>query len=161
VAKVITRRIPYEWLTWGVSAVVNGGLDAGTRARIDAGRSHADALRVLTRFIPIPWAEDRSLAARFIGHNRRLAGPWRRSAVMPFGASDVYLESFGGRGWGPGFVFTDVRISVEGIVVGRAWTMGCSLGAGGAGGPAVAVLRDDLALRVSADMRNLEVVRLR
>jgi len=80
---------------------------------------------------------------------------------MAFGASDVYLESFGGRGWEPGFSFTDVRISVNRLVVGRALKMGCSLGAGGEGGPAVALLRDDLALRVSADMQRLEVVRVR
>ena len=101
---MITRRISYEWLTWGVSAVVNGGLPADIRMRIAADRTRADALRVVTRAIPMPWAEDRSLAARFIGHNRRLAEPWRRSAEMAFSGSDVYLESFGGRGWGPGFV---------------------------------------------------------
>lgn len=160
-ANMIPRRISYEWLTWGVSAVVTGGLPADLRTRIAAERTRADALRVVTRTIPIPWVEDRSLAARFIGHNRRLAGPWQRSAVMAFGASDVHLESFGGRGWGPGFVFTDVRILIDGIVAGRAWKMGCSLGAGGRAGPAVAMLRDDLALRVGADMRNIEVIRLR
>ena len=102
---MIARRISYEWLTWGVSAVVNGGLPADILTCIAADRTRAEALRVVTRTIPIPWAEDRSLAARFIGHNRRLAGPWRRSAVMAFSASDVDLESFGGRGWGPGFAF--------------------------------------------------------
>jgi hypothetical protein len=41
---------------------------------------------------------------------------------MAFGGSDVYLEPFGERGWAPRFGFDDVRISVNGIVVGRAWT---------------------------------------
>ena len=62
------------------------------------------------------------------------------------------------RGSAPTFRFTDVRIYVDGQVMGRAWTVGCVLGFRAARGPAVAMLRDDVALRVDPDMRNLELL---
>ena len=71
----------------------------------------------------------------------------------------VHLDARGGCGFAPGFAFQDVRISLDGRIVGREWSGGCSLGFGGRVGPAVAMLRRDLALRIDGTMEYLEVVR--
>jgi hypothetical protein len=72
---MIKRRINYEWLTWGVTSVVGGRLPGDIRSRIDAARTRADALRVVARTIPIAWVDDRSLGARFIGHEHQQREP--------------------------------------------------------------------------------------
>lgn len=80
-------------------------------------------------------------------------GPsWRRSATFEFDDRQVDIEVFAGRGSGPGFLFKDIRLYLDGlngIVVGRAWCGACSLGFGGGAGPAIALLRDDLAICVT------------
>jgi hypothetical protein len=106
------------------------------------------------------WHEDRSVRVRFIGHLSRIRDAWRRWAELEFNGSSIFLEAFGGNGSAPGFGFRDLRISLEGQIVGRAWRAGCSLGFGGGFGPAVAMLRDDLALRVDSEWLHLELVRL-
>jgi len=156
---MLTKHITYQWLTWGVSHVPHGDLPPEVCARIEADRQRARALRVVTRRIPIPWIEDRSLSVRFINHPSRLRDEWRRSAELTFNEEPVRVEAFGGNGSGPGFGFEDVRIYLNGEIVGRAWSAGCSLGFGGGFGPAVAMLRDDLALRVDHKRENLELVR--
>jgi len=153
--------INYEWLLWGFSRVPSGDLSTDVHARIDADRLRAKHLNVVTRTIPIPWVKDRSVAVRFIATPNRLRGAWRRSAEVTFNARAVFIEAFGGNGGGPGFGFTDVRVYLDGEIVGRAWSGGCSLGFGGGIGPASAMLRDDLALRVDQSMQNVELVRLR
>ena len=72
----------------------------------------------------------------------------------------MYLEWIGGRGWGPGFGFSEVRIYLDREVVGREWELGSSIGICGKVGPAVAVLREGLALRVDGKKEHLELVRL-
>ncbi len=135
----------------GASRVPHGGLPPDVLARIDADRQRASALPVIARRIPIHWTKDRSLGKR--GHDGyyRLRSSWRRFAELRFNERHVYLEAFGGFGSGPGFGFKDVRIYLDGAIVGRAWRGGCSLGFGGGVGPAVAMLRDDLALRVELE----------
>lgn len=44
-----TRRINYQWITWGSSSAVEGGLSDDVRARIDADCALAEQLRVVTR----------------------------------------------------------------------------------------------------------------
>jgi len=154
------KHADYRWLLWGVSRTPHGDLPPDVLARIAADRQRAAALRVVTRTLPIAWQEDHSVHVRFIGHCGRIRDAWRRWAELEFNDRPVFLETFGGNGGGPGFGFTDVRIYLDEGIVGRAWQVGCSLGFGGGGGPAVAMLRDDLALRVDREQLNLELVRL-
>jgi len=149
----------YQWLTWGISSTPHGDLSPEVLARIDADRHRARVLRVVTRTLPIAWVEDRSVTVRFIGHCNRIRDEWRRWSELEFSGRRVYVEAFGGNGSGPGFGFRDVRIYLDGLIVGRAWGAGCSLGFGGGFGPAVAMLQDDLALRVDSKMENLELMR--
>ena len=157
---IIKPHITYQWLTWGVSRVRHGDLRPDVLARIDADRARARSLRAVMWTTPIPWVEDRSVRVRFIAHGNRLRDEWRRCAELTFNGRDVYLEWFGGTGGGPGFSFSEVRIHLDRKLVGRAWRLGCSLGGGGYDSPAVAMLRDDLALRVDTKMEHLELVRL-
>ena len=76
---MILKPISYQWLIWGVSRLLPGDLPPKVRARIEADRRRAGALRVITRRITIPWVEDRSLSARFIGDLKRLRGALPRS----------------------------------------------------------------------------------
>jgi len=156
--KVTKRDISYQWLTWGVMKVPGGGLSDEVLARIDADRRRAAGFTEVSRTIPLVWAEDRSIAARFISHARRLRQDWRRLAELTFNGDPLCVEALGGVGGGPGFIFTDVRIYLRDELVGRAWWGGCSLGFSGRVGPAVAVLGNNLALRVNNEMTAIEVV---
>ena len=153
------RDIYYQWLTWGVMKVPGGGLSDDVLARIDADRRRAAGFNEVSRTIQLVWTEDRSIAARFIGHASRLRQDWRRFAELTFNGDRVCVEAFGGVGSGPGHMFTDVRVYLRDELVGRAWRGGCSLGFSGRVGPAVAILRDNLALRVNNEMTAIEVVR--
>ena len=139
----------YTWLTWGVSKVPAGGLPSEVRARIEADREPAEALRLAASGIPIGWSYDRSLSGRFTGAARRLRSTWRRVAEFTINDQRISLEAFGGFGSGPGFGFREVRVYLDDVLVGRAWSGGCSLGFGGGSGPAVALLRDGCAVRVT------------
>lgn len=150
----------YQWLLWGVSKVSAGGLPAATLERLDRDRRLAARLRSVTRRIPLEWIDDRSVDVRFIGHANRLwPGAWRKTAHLTFNGQHADVEGFGANGSGPGFGFTDWRIYLDGALVGRAWSLGCSLGCGGRVGPAVAMLRPDLALRLRDDGGALHLVR--
>jgi hypothetical protein len=157
----IKSHISYRWLTWGVSGVRHGDLRPEVLAKIDEDRRRAHPLRAVTRRIPIPWVEDQSVSARFIGHMYRLSDARRRFADMTFNGEPLYLEWIEGNGHGPGFGFSEVRIHDRDGIVGRAWSVGCSLGFGGSVGPAIAVLEDGLALRIDGKKENLELVRLK
>jgi hypothetical protein len=139
--------------------VPEGDLAPDVLARIDADRRRADRFRVVTRTIPIVWVEDHSVRVRFIAHYSRLRDAFRRWSELEQSGHRIYLETFGGNGSGPGFGFTDIRIYLDGVIAGRCWGGGCSLGFGGGVGPAVAMLRDDLALRFGPKLENLELVR--
>lgn len=145
---MIIKDMSYQWLTWGVSRVPQGGLPPDVLARIEADRQRAGGLPLVARRIPIHWTKDRSLGKRGHDSHYRLHSSWRRFAEHRFNERHVYLEAFGGKGCGPGFAFKDVRIYLDGAIVGRAWRGACSLGFGGGVGPAVAMLRADLAIRV-------------
>jgi hypothetical protein len=150
---VIINDMSYEWLTWGVSRVPAGDLPPDALARIDVDRQRAVALPLVLRAIPIHWTIDRSVNERFTGHASRLRPAWRRFAELRFNEQHIYIEAFGGIGSGPGFGFKDVRIYLDGAIVGRAWRGGCSLGFGGGVGPAVAMLPDGRALRVAPELQ--------
>jgi len=130
-SKVTKKDISYQWLTWGVMNVPGGGLSDEVLARIDADRRRAAGFTEVSRTIQLVWAEDRSIAARFISHARRLRQDWRRLAELTFDGVPLCVEAFGGVGGGPGFSFTDVRIYLRDELVGRAWWGGCSLGFSG------------------------------
>jgi len=147
----------YRWLTWGVSRIHDGDLPPEVLARIDAGRRRARELTIVAWTIPIAWVEDRSLRGRWRNHPRRIRGAWRRWSEIEFSGHLVHLDAVGGRGSAPGFAFHDVRIYLDGRIVGRDWRAGCSLGSGGRVGPAVAMARRDLSLRVDGAMECLEV----
>jgi len=149
----------YRWLTWGVSRVHDGDLPPEVLVRIDAGRRRASKLTRVAGTIPITWVEDRSLKRRWRNHRCRIRDAWRKWSVIEFGRHVVHLDARGGCGSAPGFVFHDVRIFLDGRIVGRDWSAGCSLGSGGRVGPAAAMLRRDLALRMDKAMERLEVLR--
>jgi hypothetical protein len=93
---VIIRHITYKWLTWSFPRVPDGDLPPEAHARIDADRHRASALRVVARTITIPWVEDRSLSAHFIGHSHRLRDEWRRWAELtrpPAGRTSVDTQN--------------------------------------------------------------------
>ncbi len=138
----------YEWLIWGVSKVPTGDLAPDESARIEAGRERANGLMATTEEIALRWKNDSTLHRRFVGNGYRLSDTWRHYATFEFADRQVDIEVFSGIGGGPGFAFKDVRLYLDGLVVGRAWCGACSLGFGGGAGPAIAMLRDDLALCV-------------
>lgn len=139
----------YAWLTWGVMNVPHGDLSPDVSARIDADRKRAKSLRVLGPSIPIKWAYDSNLIKVSRGPTCQLRKTWRRVARYTHEGREVYLEAFGGIGGGPGFGFREVRLYINKTIVGRAWVGGCSLGFGGSVGPAIALLGEGLALRVT------------
>ena len=122
--------------------------DPGLIAHIDAERRQIERLKVTTRTIPLTYVEDPSLPSRFIAHVDRLENPFRRVATFTFNGVRVDVDQIGGRGYGPGFSFIDLRIFFGFELRGRAWQCGSSIGLGGRLGPAGILLRDDLALVV-------------
>jgi hypothetical protein len=154
----------YEWLTWGMRDCPSGRLSPDLLARMEHDRARAVTFPLAASNIPIRWRYDSYLLKRSTGAGVRLRSTWRRVAEFTTHGQRVYLEAFGGTGSGPGFTFRDVRIYLDDELVGRAWRGGCSLGFGGSCGPAVALLRDDCAVRVtltsSASGQDREVVDL-
>jgi hypothetical protein len=153
-------RPDYTWLTWGVSRVHQGGLPVEVTERLNAERDQASRLKVTTRTIPLEYADDNSLPSRFIAHASRLENPRRRLARFTFQGVPVHVDRIEGRGHNPGFGFVDVRIFFNYELRGRAWRFGCALGIGGIGGPAVVLLRDDLALVVADNHEHVYLRRL-
>ena len=154
----------YDWLTWGLMDCPNGRLSPDLLARMEVDRAKAAALPLAASGVAIKWSYDSTLRRRSTGAGVRLRSTWRRVAHFTVKDQRIYLEAFSGMGSGPGFGFRDVRIYVDEVLVGRAWRGGCSLGFGGNSGPAVALLRDNCAVRVtlpaSLSERDREVVDL-
>jgi hypothetical protein len=160
---MIIPNIAYEWLTGRASRVPHGGLSPDVLARIDADRQRAGSLPLIEGNIPVEWTHDLTVGDRFTDHTYRLRRAWRQYAALRFNEQDVYIEVFSGFGFAPGFWVKDLRIYLDGALVGRAWRGACSLGFGGGGGPAVAMLRDGRALRIalhSGDDEKPEVLEL-
>jgi hypothetical protein len=153
-------RPDYTWLTWGVSSIHQGGLPLEATERLSAERKKAGCLRITTRTIPLQYVEDPSVPSRFIAHERRLENPRRRVASFTFGGVPVHVDRIEGRGYSPGFGFVDLRIFFNYELRGRAWRFGCALGIGGIGGPAVVLLRNELALVVADDHESVYLRRL-
>lgn len=140
----------------------HGGLGREVAKRIEDGQRAARKLRVVTRTIPVEWVEDTSVPVRFIGHSNRLwDDAWHRHADFTFNEHWVHADLFGGNGSGPGFGFRDERLYLDGQLVGRAWSLGVSLGGGGKSYPAVAPLREDLAIRLVWQKQIVQLVALR
>jgi hypothetical protein len=154
----------YEWLTWGVMDCPKGRISSDLLARMELDRTRAAVLPLAASGIAIKWSYDSNLRRSSTAAGVRLRSTWRRVSSFIVNDQRVYLEAFSGIGVGPGFGFRDVRIYVDDLLVGRAWRGGCSLGFGGSSGPAVALLRDDCAVRVtipcSLSERDREVVDL-
>lgn len=139
----------YEWLTWGLMDIPKGRLSPDVHARMDADRTRAASLPLAAARLPIGWSYDSTLRQRSTRAGVRLRSTWRRVTGFTINDQRVYLEAFGGIGSGPGFGFKDVRIYLDDVAVGRAWKGGCSLGFGGSSSPAVALLRNGCAVRVT------------
>lgn len=154
----------YDWLTWGLRDCPKGRLSPELHARMEVDRKRAAALPLAAARLPIGWSYDSNLRKRSTAVGVPLRSTWRRISSFTVNDQHIYLEAFGGIGGGPGFGFKDVRIYVDDVLVGRAWRGGCSLGFGGSSGPAVALLRDDCAVRAtipnSLSERDWEVVDL-
>jgi len=154
----------YDWLTWGMMDCPNGRLSPDLLARMEVDRARAAALPLAASGIAIKWSYDSNLRTRSTAAGVRLRSTWRRVSSFIVNDQRLYLEAFGGTGSGPGFTFRDVRIYLDDVLVGRAWRGGCSLGFGGSCGPAVALLRNGCAVRVtlpsSASGQDREVVDL-
>ncbi len=154
----------YDWLTWGLMDVPKGRLSPDLHARMEADLTQAASLPLAAARLPIRWSYDSNLRKQSARAGVRLRSTWRRVASFTVIDQRIYLEAFSGIGGGPGFGFRDVRIYVDDVLVGRAWRGGCSLGFGGSNGPAVALLRNGCAVRVtipnSSSQRDWEEVDL-
>lgn len=139
----------YDWLTWGVMDVPGGRLPPDVVARMDADRERAEALPLAVSRLPVGWSYDSSLRRRSTAAGVRLRSTWRRVSDIVIDGQRIDLEAFGGFGGGPGFGFREVRLYVDDVIAGRAWSGGCSLGFGGRSRPAVALLRNGWAVRVA------------
>ncbi len=139
----------YDWLTWGLMDVPKGRLSPDLHARMEADRTRAASLPVAAARLPVRWSNDSTLRKRSARAGVRLHSTWRRITSFTVNDQRIDVEAFGGIGGGPGFGFKDVRIYVDDVLVGRGWRGGCSLGFGGSNGPAVALLRNGCAVRVT------------
>ena len=139
----------YDWLTWGLMDCPHGRLSPDLLARMEVHRTRAASLPLAAARLPIGWSHNSTLRRRSTAAGVRLRSTWRRVSRFIVNDQRIYLEAFGGIGGGPGFGFRDVRIYVDDELVGRAWSGGCALGFGGSSGAAVALLRDDCAVRVT------------
>jgi hypothetical protein len=154
----------YDWLTWGLMDCPSGRIPPDVHARMEADRERAASLQVAAARLRIGWSYDRTLRKRSARAGVRLHSTWRRVASFTIDDQRVYLEACGGMGTGPGFGFKDVRIYLDDVLVGRTWRGGCALGFGGGSAPAVALLRNGSAIRVtitgssSADREDVDLL---